>query len=64
MKTLKAILSVALSVLLCAGANAQSLTVKDFGLLKKDKTASAKATAKKDVKGRKYAVVKLSIEGQ
>lgn len=64
MKTLRAVLSVALTLMLCTGAGAQSLTVKDFALLKKDKTASAKATAKKDAKGRKYAVIKLSIEGQ
>ena len=64
MKTLRSILSIALALTVCAGASAQSLTVKDFALLKKDKTASAKATARKDVKGRKYAVIKLSIEGQ
>lgn len=64
MKAIRAILSVAMSVMICSGASAQSLTVKDFALLKKDKTASDKATAKKDANGLDYAVVKLSIEGQ
>ena len=64
MKPVKLILSLALSCVICAGASAQSLTVKDFQLLKKDRTASAKATARKDENGRKYAVVKLSLVGR
>ena len=59
MKLFKLTLAAAL-LLLGTAVYAQELKVKDFRLDPKDKTACAKATAKKDAAGKKCAVIKLN----
>ena len=59
MKHLRICLVVAAGLLAGLTAGAQELKVKSFELLPKDKTACSRATARKDAKGKKCAVIKL-----
>ena len=53
----------AAGLLVSLAADAQELKVKSFELLPKDHTACSRATARKDAKGKKCAVIKL-VDGQ